>query len=105
MAYDSIRHEIVLFVPAQCGVACGGIRGSGSPSQTWVFDGGSRRWSRKFPATNPPLIDASATFDPADGAVVLIGGSDDYYSCSDNPAQMWTWDGHNWEQQHPAAHA
>ena len=102
MAYDSIREQTVLFVPARCGAACGGSSGPGSASQTWVFDGASRRWSRTFPATNPPLIDASATFDPAAGVVVLIGGTDDYYSCSANPTQMWTWDGQNWAQQHPA---
>ena len=97
MAYDAIRHETVLFVPAGCGRTC-----PGSPSQTWVFDGASRRWSRKFPATNPPLIDGSAAFDPSDGVVVLVGGADDFYSCNaDDPAQMWTWDGQNWTRQHP----
>ncbi|HEY5172239.1 MAG TPA: hypothetical protein VIK54_10990 [Acidimicrobiia bacterium] len=91
MAYDTVRHQTVLLVP-------------GHPSQTWVFDGGTRRWSQKFPTTSPSLAAAVAAFDAARGSVVVFGSNANAQTC--DPLAMgetWTWNGSTWAQQHPAA--
>ena len=94
MAYDAIRQRSVLFVPAR----------RGTPSQTWLLDGGSRRWAQVFPATNPPLVEAGAAFDAARGVVVLVGGTGPDRSCrAGSVAQTWTWNGLDWVQRHPPA--
>jgi hypothetical protein len=91
MAYDARRDETVLLVP-------------GTPNQTWVFDGGTRRWTRRFPATSPIVRPALATFDAARGEVVALATNADALNCDPTaPVETWLWDGTTWRQAHPAA--
>ncbi len=90
MTYDLARHQTVLLVP-------------GHPSQTWVFDGATRRWSQKFPVTSPALTGAAIAFDAARGYVVLFGSNADPSTCNPGvPGETWTWNGTTWTQLHPA---
>jgi len=90
MSYDSAHHQTVLFVAA------------GASSETWVFDAGSRAWTKKTPATVPALRTGLSAFDAARRKVVLIGGTDPPDTCDPGVmGQTWTWDGADWTQQHP----
>jgi hypothetical protein len=91
MAYDSVHHQTVLFVP------------NSGAGQTWVFDGSTRTWTRRAPANNPPLYSGLLAFDAARGDVVLFGSAEAPDLCTDTtPGQTWTWDGTDWSLQHPA---
>jgi hypothetical protein len=90
MSYDQARHQTVLFVP-------------GSPGQTWVFDGGTRRWTQLFPATNPTLQNASAAYDADTATTVMFASNAGVDTC--NPSVMgetWEWNGSDWTRLHPA---
>ena len=66
MAYDSIRHRVVLF---------GGVGGINGQTQTgtWEYDGVG--WSRPSSLTAPPARSyATMVFDDARGACVMFGG-------------------------------
>jgi len=89
LAYDNARHNTVLLVP-------------GEPSQTWIFDGATRLWTRRFPATRPALASAVAAYDGNSGEVVLFGSNADASTCGAAPGETWAWDGTNWTQLHPA---
>jgi hypothetical protein len=84
MAYDPRRHQTVLF-----------------NGDTWVFEGGSQRWSEKSPTRSPDLLGASAAYDPDTGTIVLFG-SEAVDPCDQGASETWTWDGTNWTRQHPA---
>ena len=90
LAYDDARHNTVLLVP-------------GEPSQTWIFDGATRQWSQRFPATNPALHGAEAAFAANTGRVVLFGSNANDECSPDVRGETWTWDGTNWTQLHPAS--
>jgi hypothetical protein len=94
LAYDEARAQNVLLVPA--------VKGARA-SQTWVFDGATRRWSRKYPATAPPLYLAVAAYDPAHRQIVALGSDSDPYDChGQNAADTWTWNGVDWTEAAPA---
>lgn len=85
MAYDGVRHEIILF----------GYDG------TWKWkDNG---WEKIFPATEPsPRYHHAMTFDSNRNRIILYGGFLD--GSSDESGllnDMWVWDGSNWLQLHP----
>jgi len=89
LAYDYARHNTVLLV-------------QGEPSQTWIFDGATRQWEQRFPATVPSLLTAVATYDAKMGTVVLFGSDTDPADCNPTvPGETWAWDGHDWTQLHP----
>jgi hypothetical protein len=89
MAYDLVHHQTVMLVP-------------GHPSQTWVFDGATRRWSQRFPATSPQLNGAAMAFDAARGYVLLLGSNANASTCAPwLPGETWTWNGTTWTQLHP----
>jgi hypothetical protein len=89
MAYDAARHQTVLLVP-------------GRPSQTWVFDGGTRQWSQQAPATSPDLVTAGAAWDPATNSIVVFGTNADPGSCNlAASGETWTWDGATWTRRQP----
>jgi hypothetical protein len=89
MAYDEKRQQTVLLVP-------------GDPSQTWVFDAGSRRWSRKLHADGPNLANAAAAYDRETKSIVLFGSNADEARCEWwVPGETWTWDGATWTPLHP----
>ena len=64
---------------------------TGACSQTLVID------HRGDPGTPAPRTDASATYDSANGTIVMFGGADK----SGVLSETWTWDGSGWRQQHP----
>ncbi len=88
MAYDALRHEVVLF---------GGDAGIGDLlGDTWVWNGSS--WRQQNPVISPPArAYAQMTFDAKHGVVVLFGGGG-----GAGLDDTWTWDGSNWTEQNPA---
>ena len=52
---------------------------------------------RGDPATPPPRAGAAATYDGANGTIVMFGGADR----SGVSNETWTWDGAQWRLQHP----
>lgn len=89
MAYDSVRHQLVMFGGGgQEFINQGMIFGD-----TWLWNGSS--WSDVYPR-NPPSARAGATmvFDSLHGVTVLFGGS---YYLNDT----WVWDGSTWTQENP----
>jgi hypothetical protein len=87
LAYDSVRHETVLF---------GGFDANDSPlADTWVWNGST--WTQRSPATSPPArADMTMGFDPDRGRVVLFGGKTGQLSGSTVLGDTWEWDGANW---------
>src|SRR5438105_4060688 len=103
MAYDSVRHELVLFggethsFNSTNGVAV---------NTTWVFDGST--WTQLTPATAPSArVGASMVFDQALGRIVLFGGASTNPDATNaSPAvfdDMWSFDGTTWQQLHPTS--
>jgi len=91
-AYDSVRHQVVLF---------GGNEVSPGPTlgDTWTSDGTA--WTQQHPTTSPPArAEAAMAFDATTGTTVLFGGTP-----NGEPSAIgdtWTWDGTDWTQQHPS---
>jgi len=88
MAYDAKRQQTVLLV-------------QGDASQTWVFDAGARRWSRKLHANSPNLANAAAAYDRETRTVVLFGSNEQGPCESFLPGETWSWDGTTWTRLHP----
>ena len=65
MAYDTARHQVVLF---------GGLLASGGGgADTWVWNGTT--WTQEFPAASPPARDLAAmTYDSVRHETILFGG-------------------------------
>ena len=84
MAYDSLRHVIVLF---------GGI-GSGYTrlSDTWEWDGSA--WNRRAVAGPSARDGFGIVWDSMRGRVVLFGGWD---TAANN--DCWEWDGASWSRR------
>ena len=73
--------------------------------QTWTWNGS---WSQRHPGTAPSArAGAAMVADPAQGDVLLFGGSQ-YVPGTNAPAvqltDTWTWDGSTWTQRHPRHH-
>ncbi|MCA8973362.1 MAG: hypothetical protein KDC98_01505 [Planctomycetes bacterium] len=87
MAYDSVRHEVVLH---------GGLRDlfSAWPQHdTWTFDG---TWHHRLPTSQPSLrLRSAMVYDAANGECVMFGGGGPL-------ADTWTWSGTGWSQRLPA---
>jgi hypothetical protein len=92
IAYDPIRGRVVLF---------GGCSDTGCTTvlqDTWTWDGVN--WKQESPLFFPtPRSQASMTFDPTLGKVVLFGGRSN--SDPTGLGDMYAWDGGNWTQLHP----
>ena len=89
MAYDSTRHQLVLF---------GGGNFNGLQNDTWLWDGVS--WTLVNPATSPPArAGHSLAYDSVRQQIVLFGG---YVGVSNLKNDTWVWDGSNWTQKTPA---
>jgi uncharacterized repeat protein (TIGR02543 family) len=89
MAYDSVRHKVVLF---------GGISPDGKTiyNDTWLWDG--TQWTLQTPATSPlPRSGGTMVFDELHGVMVLFGGAAFFGAASDT----WVWDGTNWTNVTP----
>lgn len=95
VAYDSLRHRIVLFGGS-------GPTGTGRAQllqDTWTWDGS--QWQEQHPAHVPnPRMNAAMTFDERRGVVVMFGGQGEGTTTYN---ATWTWDGTDWTLQDPAA--
>lgn len=81
MAYDSYRHEVVLF---------GGSAGSGQLDDTWTLHG--RTWSTRHPSVHPGPLDVELmAYDDRTHTCLLVGSPG-----LQGPAQTWSWDGTTW---------
>jgi hypothetical protein len=94
MAFDSRRHEVVLF---------GGDAADNSSAppltDTWVLEG--RRWSQRNPPSHPPAMsDELMVFDAATKTCILAGLPSSGFvqgSVLGEPIlQTWSWDGASW---------
>ncbi len=100
MVYDPATETVVLF--GGIGVSTGDY--GGKPfGDTWVWDGRTKTWTQKFPASSPSARQTTLAYDAIGKTVVLFGGDNGggdccriYYN------DTWTWDGVNWSQQFPA---
>ncbi|HVC75661.1 MAG TPA: hypothetical protein VND96_03995 [Candidatus Micrarchaeaceae archaeon] len=81
MAYDSARHDAVLF---------GG--------ETWIWTGAT--WQQKHPQHEPAIGSdwqaPTMEFDPISQTVLLYGFTSDY------GAETWSWNGSDWAQLRPS---
>jgi hypothetical protein len=83
MAYDLVRHEMVLSVPSP---------NPTTPPTTWTWDGVS--WSEQHSVHVPPSrIEAAMAFDPSRGGVILVGGT-----AAGDKSDIWLWSGNDWSQ-------
>jgi Galactose oxidase, central domain len=86
LAYDSARHQVIMF---------GGYNGH-YLNDTWAWNGST--WTQLHPATSPPPRDThSLVYDPATKTTILFGGYNGV-----RLADTWAWDGTTWTQLHPA---
>ncbi len=86
IAYDSIRHKLVLF---------GGYRpySSAPGNETWEFDGTT--WTQILTLVSPPArARHSMVFDSTRGCMVVAGRAD-----GSQTADTWEWDGVAWTQR------
>ena len=92
-AYDSIRHEAVLF---------GGATGTwNSQDSTWLWDGNT--WTQATPAVSPTARHSHAmAFDDSRQRAVVFGGF--VNQSGGNLGDTWEWDGANWSQQTTPSH-
>jgi Kelch motif len=89
-AYDSARHEIVLF---------GGAGEGGVLNDTWTWDGSG--WQLREPVHQPqPRYRAGAAFDEMRGVLVMVGGEGE--GAKVYTSTTWTWDGIDWTMHSPA---
>jgi Galactose oxidase, central domain/MBG domain len=100
LAYDSTDGYVVYFggPPPYSGTCA-------SAGQTWTYVHGA--WTQQFPATSPPeLYGASLSDDPADGYLVLFGGSNNscgtQYPIGGYCNETWTYSAGAWTRLTPA---
>jgi hypothetical protein len=89
MAYDSTRHNVVLF---------GGVAGQAPLGDTWTWDGTS--WSQRQGLTvNPPARQGGTmAYDEVNRQAILFGGLGAAGQLNDT----WAWDGSAWQALHPS---
>jgi len=89
IAYDSTRHDVVLF---------GGRGPAGALGDTWTFDG--KVWTQQHPTASPSQrIGPMVVEDPSMHAVLLFGGLS---TSGQALADTWAWTGQTWTQLAPA---
>ncbi len=94
MVYDAASQQIILFlnqVPSEGNVA----------NEMWSWNG--RTWQQLRPTLMPEVIGASMAYDAARGQVLLFGGAAANGHAGTLSNATWTWNGSNWQQQHPSA--
>lgn len=96
MAYDSVRHEIVLtggFCPEN---GCDPSNNPTTALDTWLWDGTT--WMPTAPLVMPPFRYGHAmAFDPHRNVMVLFGGNDDNLGPTLD-GDTWEWDGSTWTE-------
>ncbi len=93
MAYDQASGQLVLF---------GGLAADNATAlgDTWVYNGTT--WTELSPPATPgPRSDASLTYDPTLGELVLFGGFD--VNCETPSGTLWTFNGTTWTPMGPPA--
>jgi hypothetical protein len=93
LAYDPATRTVVLF---------GGLTGAFIPGvtfptwlgDTWTWDGS--HWTQQIPAHSPDPRTTNMATDPANGDVLLQGGTGVGFQ---NLTDTWTWDGKDWTKQ------
>jgi hypothetical protein len=66
MTYDSVNEKCILF---------GGQIGDTAVDHTWVYDGQTNTWTRKYPVDAPEaMINTGLAFDPVNNVTILFGG-------------------------------
>jgi hypothetical protein len=89
MAYDSLRHNVVLFgghtTPMSTSIPALG--------DTWTWDG--KDWNQQQPSVSPSPRAGQVVFDGALGVAVLLGGS---ATSADQYNDMWAWNGLTWSK-------
>jgi hypothetical protein len=91
IAYDALRAQVVLFSGI---IFCGG-----NDADTWTWQGSD--WTLRSPAhAPPPRFAPGMAFDDITGETVLLGG--ERTDTENIVADMWSWEGTDWTQQHPA---
>jgi hypothetical protein len=89
MAYDSARHNVVLF---------GGLGSTGLLDDTWTWDGAVWTPHRGMTATPPARKSAAIAYDEDSHLVLLFGG----ITAGGQAGDSWSWDGSAWQNLHPA---
>jgi hypothetical protein len=93
MAYDGRNGTVVMFGGHERGA-------SELYPYTWIWDG--TVWSRRSPATSPPLrVTPSMAFDEARNELVMYGGTL-ASTVQEWALDTWVWDGSTWIQRFPA---
>ncbi|GAC1506413.1 MAG: hypothetical protein NVS1B3_06030 [Candidatus Dormibacteraceae bacterium] len=98
VAYDAVRHVVVLF-----GGSGPGGAGQGLYFQdTWTWDGA--QWQLQHPAHMPnPRMRAGMAFDERRGVTVMFGGEGETAThTTATYTATWTWDGFDWTLLDPA---
>jgi hypothetical protein len=94
VAYDSVRHVVVLFGGS-------GPEGVGQGlyfQDTWTWDG--TQWQKQFPVHMPnPRMRAGMAFDERRGVIVMFGGEGEKNATY---TATWTWDGVDWTLLDPS---
>ena len=89
MAYDSIRHRVVLF---------GGGASNVASRETWEWNGTA--WTRVSTTGPSARMDAGMAFDPTRSGVVLFGGKTTSGVCDGGATAYcgvtWVWNGTAW---------
>jgi hypothetical protein len=101
LIYDPENHGVLLFGGAASHTAPNGTNPSTTLGDTWLWDG--KAW-RQLEVVGPPARSAAmVAYDSVRHVVVLFGGSGPeglgqglYFQ------DTWTWDGAQWQLQHPA---
>lgn len=90
MTYHAGAGVVVLF---------GGVAGSTYVNDTWAYEAGAHRWTRKSPPVSPSgRYSCGLAYDGATGLIVLFGGYD-----SSARGDTWVYDlyADNWTQRTP----
>jgi hypothetical protein len=88
MAYDELRHEVVLFG----GVAANVLSATHTLNDTWTFQG--RRWTEQDPITRPgPLSGGHMAYDEVTHDCLLV-----WSGSRTGVATTWQWDGTTWSR-------
>jgi len=111
IVYDAAHRQVVLFG----GQGWNPTQGRTNYNDTWVWNGVS--WDQLIPGLAPPAdlfnapyhLTASGSghlaYDPISRRVILYGDDheSDAANCPLSPRcpQTWSWDGSNWNQEHP----
>jgi hypothetical protein len=95
IAYDAADGYVVLF---------GGASSSGSTpyySDSWEFKAGT--WTQLSPTQSPsPRAGQGMVYDPADGYVILFGGTSNFASSGAGLGDTWKFQGGSWTQLSPS---